>query len=859
MSKVKLKRKKPSLWYVGSLVQQNFGESFDGHGYAICDLSGANIQKTLHDIPNDYGMYTLLIEDGIVPDNLPISNKTIVRIQTKNTNAAQLKKALSTLKKIYKISDFTIQSLDKNKSGDTNLAQNTLLNHDVRNVSHQNNLITEYLKKENIDQELLDSVLKINSRLNAQLNQNETVRNVIWKPKVFEFSNMFSYGENNKVSFDTLNGICGLFASNHAGKSAVLDALCFCLFDQSFRASKAEQVLNRKKDNFWCKFNFEINGLNYFIEKNATRYLKGPLAGKLRVDINFWYINHDGDVVSLNGEQRRDTDKIIQSYIGTFDDFILTALSLQGNNSNFIDKTQGERKDLLANFLDLKIFDTLYDLANKENRNAAVVLEEYQKQDFETKLAEAELELQSNEQKYNEADINVKILEDEIQNSNDELLNTTKLLQPCTAEGLDIDIIQNNIQQSKSKVANLTHSKVEYTKKLEECKNTLNNIKDNLTTVKNKFNNDLYQQYKLKVAQKADLDIKLETLKFTIKNKLLKLEKLNEHEYDPNCVYCVSNIFVKDAIQTKAELENDKETVRQFLDQLNAVNDFVATNMYIESESNKIQELQKEFGDRTNIHDNLQNQCERIQRDIDVEQDKINRYLGDVKLYNDNIAVLQNNKEINKSIEKQQQQIKNKKQESVRLHTIAKEYHSKTKVAEEVIRECNNKIQHMQELVEKQIAYDLYCKAVGKDGIPYLLISQAVPYIQQRVNNILNQVIDFTVELETDGKNINAFICYDSNKWPLELSSGMERFLSSLAIRLSLIDITNLPKPNFIAIDEGLGVLDSSNLNSMFTLFTYMKSMFKFSLIISHIDVVRDMVDTILTIDKQGEMSYINC
>ena len=47
MSKVKLKRKKPSLWYVGSLVQQNFGESFDGHGYAICDLSDVKIQKTL--------------------------------------------------------------------------------------------------------------------------------------------------------------------------------------------------------------------------------------------------------------------------------------------------------------------------------------------------------------------------------------------------------------------------------------------------------------------------------------------------------------------------------------------------------------------------------------------------------------------------------------------------------------------------------------------------------------------------------------------------------------------------------------------------------------------------------------------
>ncbi len=73
------------------------------------------------------------------------------------------------------------------------------------------------------------------------------------------------------------------------------------------------------------------------------------------------------------------------------------------------------------------------------------------------------------------------------------------------------------------------------------------------------------------------------------------------------------------------------------------------------------------------------------------------------------------------------------------------------------------------------------------------------------VNNILNQVIDFTVELETDGKNINVFICYDDAKWPLELSSGMERFLSSLALRIALIKITNLPKPDFIALDEGYG------------------------------------------------------
>ena len=84
-------------------------------------------------------------------------------------------------------------------------------------------------------------------------------------------------------------------------------------------------------------------------------------------------------------------------------------------------------------------------------------------------------------------------------------------------------------------------------------------------------------------------------------------------------------------------------------------------------------------------------------------------------------------------------------------------------------------------------------------------------------------------------------------------------FMSSIAIRIALIKITNLPKPDFIAIDEGMGVLDSTNLNSMHNLFTSIKDTFRFSLVISHIDVVRDMVDNILTIDRKGDFSQIKC
>jgi DNA repair exonuclease SbcCD ATPase subunit len=100
---------------------------------------------------------------------------------------------------------------------------------------------------------------------------------------------------------------------------------------------------------------------------------------------------------------------------------------------------------------------------------------------------------------------------------------------------------------------------------------------------------------------------------------------------------------------------------------------------------------------------------------------------------------------------------------------------------------------------------------------------------------------------------------YDNdNYWPLELTSGMEKFIASLAIRTSLINITSLPRPNFLAIDEGFGVLDSDNLNSMYMLFDYLKSQFGFIMCISHIDAMRDVVDKLVEIKKENGYSKIN-
>ena len=142
--------------------------------------------------------------------------------------------------------------------------------------------------------------------------------------------------------------------------------------------------------------------------------------------------------------------------------------------------------------------------------------------------------------------------------------------------------------------------------------------------------------------------------------------------------------------------------------------------------------------------------------------------------------------------------------------------------------------------------------------MPYELIKKALPKIETEINNVLNQVVDFNMVLNTDGKNINGYIIYDEdNYWPLELTSGMERFISSLAIRVALINVSALPRPNFIAIDEGWGSLDQEHISAVTNLFDYFRTKFDFSIIISHVESMRDMVDNLIDVNKIDNFSHI--
>jgi len=75
---------------------------------------------------------------------------------------------------------------------------------------------------------------------------------------------------------------------------------------------------------------------------------------------------------------------------------------------------------------------------------------------------------------------------------------------------------------------------------------------------------------------------------------------------------------------------------------------------------------------------------------------------------------------------------------------------------------------------------------------------------------------------------------------------------------VALSNISNLPRSNFLVVDEGWGVLDAENLSSVPILFSYLKSNFDFVIIISHLETLRDMVDGHIEIKKDNGFSKVN-
>ena len=845
---------RPIMVYAGSLIQQSYGESLGNHGWCEWDVDTKTFE--FKELDNTYGYFTLTVRDNKMPIIPALPKNIRLRVFSQNVETTTIKKLYAVLKRTYDVQEFLVNKVPEKFSQFSK--QSTGIIDDVHDLGVQNKLIESYLSRHfsMIDSDLLVKINDINALLNHKIQEEDFSRNVRWRPILFEFSNMFSYGPGNKLYFDKMKGVYGLFSPNASGKTSAFDALMFCLYDKTPRAFKASHIMNNRKNKFECYLQLEINGNEYGIRRVGTR----KPDGDVKVDVDFWRVETDETITSLNGEDRRDTDEHIRSYVGTYDDFILTNLSVQNNSSIFIEKGQSERKDLLGQFMGINIFDKLYTLALDEMKEVTGALKKFNKEPSGATIAEIQNKIDEYTSEYDENEKLLSSTKTEAQKLTSEIASFHALKTPIDEEDIDIkklgvkkDEVQELLKTFDAKLVKLNETLSRNT----ETKTKLD--KEILYYETDKNIEKSYMTVSALNKKRQNITSELRILQTKIRNDEDKLQKLSQHEYDPNCKFCMNNIFVKDAIKTK-ELLKEELTSRTELDkQRKDIDDELLSFGDIEIHYKKYLDSKESLLSISHELVDLSNKILTIKTTVDKHEETLQNIISKEKKYYDSIDIIQKNLKIDEKIAKVEQQSRLKQSSINSLETKLRGLHGDIQVLRANKSEILRVIKEAEELEKVYHAYEYYIEAVNRNGIPYELISRVIPSIESEVNNILSQIVDFTVALELDGKNINGKIIYDFDRiWPLELSSGMEKFITSLAIRVALINVSNLPKSNFLIIDEGLGTLSAENLMAMNMLFSILKNQFEFLIVISHLDAVRDMAEFLIEIRRDKGYSYIN-
>ena len=167
-----------------------------------------------------------------------------------------------------------------------------------------------------------------------------------------------------------------------------------------------------------------------------------------------------------------------------------------------------------------------------------------------------------------------------------------------------------------------------------------------------------------------------------------------------------------------------------------------------------------------------------------------------------------------------------------------------------------------EELLTSIKFHELISSSFSKKGIPLLITKSQLPLINSEVSKILQGIVDFTIELENDESTdaLEIYINYGDSRRLIELCSGMEKTIASLALRVAMINVSSLPKPDFFIIDEGFGTLDNAGVESCNRLLTSFKRHFKSIIVITHVDGIKDSADCILEItknEKDSRMEYV--
>ena len=840
------------VWYAGSTVQQNHGETND-KGILIWDIQSKddwNIEPVVLKNPKPFFTIPLTLR-GRMPKKIQVPQNARLRLVSRNNLPLNvMKRAMDIAKHRFRPESISFLNRASGERGNVEDITDTLKTENLREPKIQEELISEYLKDHQVPSETLEKVYELNRTYNKIIEENEEIsRNVNWKLAKFEFDNLFNYGEKNVVNFDQLGGIVGIFGKNFSGKSSIIDAALYTLFNTTSKNERKNlNVINQNKESCIGKLTIECNNKTYTIERQSEKYikrLKGEETLEAKTDLNFEvYDPLTEETTSLNGTTRNQTDANIRKHFGTIDDFMVSSLASQHGALSFIDEGSTRRKEIIAKFLDLEIFEKKFKMAKEDSVEAKVLIKKHEDRNYNEEIDEAIKILNDYQTQSEENKARCNTLKNEIEITKDVVRLIEEQIAAIPAELIDIYNLREQ-QKSKSKIIVSLASTISEQRSLLRLKKvkleSLNLIVDSV---------DLESLLKDK-SKIQDLSINIAELNRKIKEAAKKQKLLNEVPCGDQYASCKFICDAHSAVSKKSVLESKRTDASTNLESLNPLHVENSITRY-ESVISEASILEKDIAELLLSREKNRNSKSSIELELKDIAAKI-------KTYEENKVAIENLENL----------LKDKKMHTATValkETELSDCEANTLEAVKLVGSCEQKVENLREqkqehtdLQNSYTAYDLFMQCMHPNGIAYDVIKKKIPVINQEIAKVLANIVDFEIFFESSGNKFDISIkhpLYDER--PIEMASGAEKTMAAMAIRLALLSVSSLPKSDLFILDEPGTALDEENMEGFIRILELIKVYFKNVLLISHLDSLKDCVDMQIVIEKKSGYARVN-
>jgi len=677
------------------------------------------------------------------------------------------------------------------------------------------------------------------------------------KLRIFGF---LSYREPVELDFTGFDLAC-ISGQNGAGKSSLLDALTWALFGEA-RSKDKDALINLGSKAAEVALTFEYEENIYRVQRTTPRGKSTVLEFQIR----------DGeDWRPLTEKSARETQaRIEQTLRLDYDTFVNASFFLQGKADEFTQKKAGERKAVLGNILGLEVWEIYKERAAERRKEI-----EKETAGIDRSIADIDAELAEEEprkRRLKELESDLKRLS-EARRTQETALESLRraaasLNQRLAEEKARLEEERRGLKEQEKGISDQLSVTSALTAQIESAKKSLAETEERIA-----------ERSKLEENRNAARE-QFATLK--AENELRKIEmdelkaRINQLKAAGGaaCPLCGQVLSEEHRRSTLEQLQNEgKEKGDRFRANKSSMDALAKQIANYESQAAKMGSAERE---RLNLSTSITQWTERIET---IGNSAKNWETIGARRLKEVEAILASEKyaveikkptvsldEAERALFRLQEQENNKNQEVGGARQLV----------DVLVSLRQRKVGCAAEREEKQqliVQHKTLERAFGKDGVPALLIEQALPQIETKANDLLDRLSDgrmsirFATQAEYKDKKrddlketLDIQISDGGGLRDYEMFSGGERFRVDFAIRLALSEVLAQRKGarlQTLVIDEGFGSQDTQGRQRLIEAINTVRGDFAKILVITHLDELKDAFPTRIEVEKTERGSSV--